>query len=94
VFHRVPNIQTHSSKFNISLLNRHSVNVYGNVTIENTIRTIIVDLNKCHASVNATKIPVLKKNLGPCDGAPFLYLFLQLIAGFQKLGLNVLNIDV
>jgi len=42
------------------------------------------DLKRCHASVKHTKVVVDKKNAGPSDGFPFLYLFVQEMAGFQN----------
>jgi len=57
------------------------------IAINNTpanINKFLKSLNKCQASVKPTKMVVEPKNLGPSDGSPFLYLFLQDILGSQN----------
>lgn len=56
--------------------------------------TILMNFIRCHRSVSQTKNVVLPGNLRPLVGSPSLYLFFQLIAGLQKLGLQFLKMDV
>ena len=53
-------------------------------------------LAKCHKSVIAHNTFVEKGNAGPCNGSPFLYLFLQEILGskYHLRCTNLLKIDL